>query len=74
MRVNVRCFGTLEKFQKGTKPWEMPAGATINEITQIMGVKPDDVKIVFVNHREVPMTTLLNEGDEVGLSPKTGGM
>ena len=74
MRVNVRCFGTFEKFQKGTKPWEMPVGATVNEITQIMGVKSDEVKLIFVNHKEVSMNTLLREGDEVGLSPKTGGM
>ncbi len=74
MRVNVRCFGTFEKYQKGTKPWEMPAGATVNEIARIMGVQSEEVKIVFVNHKEVPMSTLLHEGDEVGLSPKTGGM
>lgn len=74
MRVNVRCFGTFEKFQKGTKPWEMPAGATVNEITQIMGVNSEEVKIAFVNHKPVPLNTLLHEGDEVGLSPKTGGM
>ncbi len=74
MRVNVRCFGTFEKFQKGTKPWEMPAGATVNEITQVMGVKSDEVKLIFVNHKEVPINTLLREGDEVAFSPKTGGM
>lgn len=65
---------TWRNSKKGTKPWEMPPGATVNEITQIMGVEPDEVKIVFVNHKEVPMNTLLHEGDEVGLSPKTGGM
>lgn len=74
MRVNVKCFGTFEKFQKGVKPWDMPAGATVNEIAQIMGVNSDEVKIVFVNNREVPISTLLHEGDVVGLSPKTGGM
>ncbi|MCD4689145.1 MAG: hypothetical protein K8R55_07410 [Desulfuromonadaceae bacterium] len=52
----------------------MPAGATVNEITQIMGVKTEEVKLIFVNYKEVSMNTLLHEGDEVGLSPKTGGM
>jgi molybdopterin converting factor small subunit len=74
MRVSVRCFGTFQKFQKGTKPWEMPEGATINEITEILGLDSEEVQLAFLNHKEVPLDTLLHEGDEVALSPKTGGM
>jgi molybdopterin converting factor small subunit len=34
----------------------------------------EEVQLAFLNHKEVPLDTLLHEGDEVALSPKTGGM
>jgi hypothetical protein len=68
MRVNVECSGKFEKLQKGMKPWDLPEGATPFEVSEILGIDPDDVKEIFVNHKAADMKTLLNPGDEIRLS------
>jgi molybdopterin converting factor small subunit len=78
MNVNVKCFATLSKEQvcdyHGATPYELSEGATVNELVGKLKIKPEEVKIIFVNHKEVELNHVLNEGDQVALSPKTGGM
>jgi molybdopterin converting factor small subunit len=78
MNVNVKCFATLSKEQvcdyHGATPYELSEGATVNELVGKLEIKPEEVKIIFVNHKEVELNHVLNEGDQVALSPKTGGM
>jgi molybdopterin converting factor small subunit len=78
MKVNVKCFATLSKEgtcdYHGSTPHEIADKATVNDLVKKLDLKADDVKIVFVNHKEVPLDTVLKEGDQVAFSPKTGGM
>jgi molybdopterin converting factor small subunit len=78
MNVNVKCFATLSKEQvcdyHGATPYELSEGATVNELVGKLKIKPEEVKIIFVNHKEVELNHVLSEGDQVALSPKTGGM
>ncbi|MEZ4599728.1 MAG: hypothetical protein R2940_08060 [Syntrophotaleaceae bacterium] len=68
MRINVECNGKFERYQKGKQPWDVPEGATPKEVSEILGIDPDDVREISVNHQSARMNTLLNDGDEVRLS------
>jgi molybdopterin converting factor small subunit len=52
----------------------MPEGATAEQLATRVGLDVEEVKIVFVNHREVELSHVLHDGDKVAMSPKTGGM
>lgn len=78
MKVHVKCFATLSKEGKcdhhGSTPHEIPDRGTVKDLVKKLDLKADDVKIVFVNHKEVSLDAVLKEGDQVALAPKTGGM
>lgn len=78
MNVNVKCFATLSKEQvcdyHGAKPYELSEGATVNELVGKLEIDPEEVKIIFVNHKEVELDHVLSDGDQVALAPKSGGM
>ncbi len=78
MKVNVKCFATLSKEGKcdyhGSTPHEIPDKGTVKDLVKKLDLDVDEIKIVFVNHKEVTLDTVLKEGDQVALAPKTGGM
>jgi sulfur carrier protein ThiS len=78
MKVNVKCFATLSKEGKcdyhGSTPYEIADNGTVKDLVKKLELDPQEIKIVFVNHKEVTLETVLKEGDQVALAPKTGGM
>jgi sulfur carrier protein ThiS len=78
MKVHAKCFTTLSEKGKcdhhGSTPHEIPDKGTVMDLVKKLDLKADDIKIVFVNYKEVPLETVLKEGDQVAFSPKTGGM
>jgi len=74
MRGQLTCFGSFSEKYRGIQPWEMPEGATAEQLATRVGLDVEEVKIVFVNHREVELSHVLHDGDKVAMSPKTGGM
>lgn len=78
MKVHAKCFANFSEVGKcdyhGSTPHEIPDNGTVMDLVKKLDLKADDVKIVFVNFKEVPLDTVLKEGDQVALAPKTGGM
>jgi sulfur carrier protein ThiS len=78
MKVKVKCFSTLVKENvcdyKGSTEHELPAGGTVKDLIAKLGLNMDEIKIIFVNNKEVEAGTVLKEGDQIGMSPVTGGM
>lgn len=78
MKIAVKCFSTLVKENvcdyQGATEHEIPAGTTVNELIGTLALPVDDIKIVFVNSKEVGAETVLRDGDKVAFSPVTGGM
>jgi sulfur carrier protein ThiS len=78
MNVNMKCFATLVdvgscNFNDGTV-YNLEEGQTVADLIEAAGLKPEDVKIAFVNSKKVGLETVLSEGDRIGLAPATGGM
>ncbi len=78
MNVSVKCFANLAKdgicdFNDGTMH-TLPGGARVNDLIGKLGMQQDDVKLIYVNNRNVSADTSLHEGDKVAFAPATGGM
>ena len=79
MKVKVKCFSTLVKenvcdYKEAGTEYELPAGGTVKDLITKLGVNSEEIKIIFVNNKEVDIGSALKDGDKVGLSPVTGGM
>jgi glycosyltransferase involved in cell wall biosynthesis len=73
-----KCFSKLANAEtcdyKGSTPYELGNGQSVEDLIVRAGIAREDVKIVFVNSRKVDFDTVLADGDNVGLAPSVGGM
>ncbi|NLI81720.1 MAG: MoaD/ThiS family protein [Deltaproteobacteria bacterium] len=78
MKISVKCFATMAEAHqcdyRQASPHELPNGATVKDLAKVLGIAPEEVKLVFVNGKGAELDTVLKEGDQVGLAPATGGM
>lgn len=78
MLINVKLFATLRRYAGDTSPGqpipvELPAGATLQDLVQKLGIPPEETKVAFVNARPQELDWVLRPGDEVGIFPPIGG-
>jgi molybdopterin converting factor small subunit len=78
MKVSIKCFASLVNLDtcdyKDSTEYELDDGQTVEDLVQLAGISKEDVKIAFVNSRVVDLSTVLADGDQVGLAPAVGGM
>ena len=78
MKVNLKCFSKLVTAEtcdyKGSTPYDLDNGQSVEDLVNRAGIVKEDVKIVFVNSRKADFNTVLTDGDQVGLAPAVGGM
>jgi molybdopterin converting factor small subunit len=78
MKVTLKCFSTLVDSDtcdyKNNTTYELDDGQTLLDLVHRAGVASEDVKIAFVNSRQVDLNTVLSDSDRVGLAPAVGGM
>ncbi|MCK8826774.1 RnfH family protein [Natroniella acetigena] len=76
MKVTVRLFATLKDFfPKNQKKVlvELEAGSTVNEVVEYFGIPQTTPLIIKVNGRSGSKSTVLKDGDRVGIFPPVGG-
>lgn len=72
MQVRMKCFATLSAHTpKGGL--ELPEGSSVTDALTLVGLTPDDVKLVFINSKNVEVDTVLADGDQLGIFPAVGG-
>jgi molybdopterin converting factor small subunit len=53
---------------------ELPAGATVADLSPVLHLPAELVRSAFINNEAAaPLTTVLQEGDQVGLFPPVVG-
>ena len=75
--ITFRAFSQLrEAFrQKGVtnaQALEIPDGITVLELVGMYGFENDEIEAVFINHKVMPKSTVLQDGDRVSLIPPGG--
>lgn len=78
MRVRVKLFATLAKYNQGAQPGapfvsEIPEGSTLSDLMKHLGLPKKEAKLSFVNGRLQPGEYQLKDDDEVGIFPPIGG-
>lgn len=74
MKIAVKCFATLAEFApEGAESFEVSEGLTVGGLIALLGIGPEEVKIMFVNGTHETPEKVLAEGDRVGLFPAIGG-
>ncbi|NPV77367.1 MAG: MoaD/ThiS family protein [Anaerolineae bacterium] len=78
MKITVKLFATLRPYlgegASGTPvSVEIPPGATIGQLAELLKLPPGEVKICFVNGKICDLNHVLADGDEVGIFPPIGG-
>ena len=79
MKVYVKLYALLRKHHPGPNrsvpmEVELPAGATVADLTPALNLPPDLVRSAFINNEAAaPLATVLKDGDQVGLFPPVVG-
>jgi molybdopterin converting factor small subunit len=78
IRIECRLFAALRKYSPGyglgvAMELELPDGATLAELYELLKVPLDEVKRAFVNGLSKGPKHALSNGDRVGLFPPIGG-
>lgn len=78
MKVELKCFATLENPQKCESKesiiYEIEIGQSVENLIQLAGINNKEIKIIFVNNRLADFDTVLCDGDRVGLAPTAASL
>jgi molybdopterin converting factor small subunit len=78
MKVEVRVFATLRRYlpELGIgepKILEVPAGTTLDQIRDSLGLPAEEVKVIMVNHLQASPEDPAQDGDRITYIPAVAG-
>ncbi len=73
MNIEIKCFASLAAFAPQSGYIEMPEGAVVADVIARLGIKNEDVKIIFINGVHAEESSPLKRDDRLGLIPAVGG-
>jgi molybdopterin converting factor small subunit len=78
MKVNLKCFAKLAEGDvcdfTGSDEHALSNGETVRDLVKRLGIKEEEVKLIFLNNKKADFDTLLKDGDQLALSPPVAGM
>ena len=74
IQIQVKLYATLGKYlPSNADQYDCPSGTTAGDLTYLLNLPAEQVKLVFINGRRQPLTTVLKKNDRVGIFPPVGG-
>ncbi len=78
MKVEVRVFATLRRYlpELGIgepKYLQVPAGTTLDQIREMLGLPAEEVKVIMVNHLQAQPQDKAEDGDRITFIPAVAG-
>ena len=77
MRIEVRLYATLRRCRPerpdGRLDVELPEGATVLEVVNLLGLDPAEIHLVMINGVGRDLNQPLRQDDRLGLFPPIGG-
>lgn len=77
MMLQVRLYATLRQYAPdsphGALTVDVPDGATVSTIFEVLAIPPAEVRLVMVNSIDKEFDAVLSPGDRVGIFPPVGG-
>ncbi len=73
MQVKVKLFATFRENREKEQIMDLSEQAGIRDVLQRLEIAEEDVAVIFVNGRGVPLDHTLSEDDTLSLFPPVGG-
>ncbi len=79
MLIHVRLQAMLESYTPAGHPagqpfpLEVPEGSTLADVAAQLNIRPQEIKVAYVNGKARAPQYRLHDGDEVGFFPPLGG-
>lgn len=73
MKVKVKLFATLRQGREKELMIDLPQGATIKDLIEMLDLSKEEVAIIFINGRSKELHEVLQEDDMVSIFPPVGG-
>lgn len=72
--IDIKLFASLsEKTPKPSEKYPVETGMTVRELIDRLAVSENEAKLIFINGRKGELTSVLKDGDRVGIFPPVGG-
>lgn len=74
IHISLRLFASLaQRMPENSDRFVISPGTTAGEVLSVLGISENDAKLVFINNRRVELTSILKDGDRLGVFPPVGG-
>lgn len=74
MKIQVKCFATLAShLPENSDEFPIEQGETVASVANRLGIKEEDVHLIFINSARAYFDSELADGDRLGLFPAVGG-
>jgi len=72
--ISLKLFATLAKrMPEDSSRYPILPGTTVADIVHKLSITEDEAKLIFVNNKRAGLTSVLSDGDRVGIFPPVGG-
>jgi len=73
MTIEVKTFANLRSLFSPVDSYPVNPGDTVLDVMSRLNIPPEKVTIIFINNKHAEESTVLNDGDVLGLFPPIGG-
>ena len=73
MKLEIKLFATLRKFNPSVEEIELDDGLRVIDFLDRVGIPPSEVAVVLVDGRHVNLEQPLHDGETVALFPAIAG-
>jgi molybdopterin synthase sulfur carrier subunit len=73
MQITVKLFASFRDGRAATELCEYQAGTTVGDVVAHKGIPMEEVGVILLNHRHVPLDRELAIGDTLAIFPLLGG-
>lgn len=72
--ISLKLFATLAKrMPEDSNQYPISPGTTVRDIVDRLNLTEAEAKLIFVNNKRAFLTSVLNDGDRLGIFPPVGG-
>lgn len=72
--ISLKLFATLAKrAPEDSNRYPIMPGTTVQDIVDKLNITEGEAKLIFVNNKRARLTSVLNDGDRLGIFPPVGG-
>lgn len=74
LTIDLRLFATLQPYAPpNASSYPVEVGTTIEKIVEALNIPKDQIKLIFSNGVRCDGSTIVQDGDRIGIFPPIGG-